>query len=92
MAAGTEREGQPLPTQTIPSALLQMGVGTRKGGGSEQRKAALQTLTTNSLKGGTSDEEVQIMKTGASMGEDGVKQEDPGKSQNAPNSFLLYMR
>lgn len=57
VAAGTGREGQPLPTQTIPLALLQMGVGTRKGGGSEQRKAALQTLTTNSLKGGTIDEE-----------------------------------
>lgn len=52
MAAGTEREGEPLPTQTVPLTLLQMGVGTRKGGGSEERKAALQILTTSLMKSG----------------------------------------
>lgn len=52
MATGTEREGEPLPTQTVPLTLLQMGVGSRKGGGSEERKAVLQILTTSLMKNG----------------------------------------
>ena len=55
VAVGTEREAEPRPTQTIPLSLLQMGVGTGKGGGSEEREAALQTLTIYSVKEGTFD-------------------------------------
>ena len=55
VATGTEWEAEPRPTQTIPLSLLQMGVGTGKGGGSEEREAALQTLTIYSVKEGTFD-------------------------------------
>lgn len=55
MAAGTEREAEPRPAQTIPLSLLQMGVGTGKGGELEEREAALQTLTIYSVKEGTFD-------------------------------------